>query len=249
MKIRSPKTKRMITVNGATYNKLLSSGYKDELLKLTSENASVENGLTAPVENKYISSIPSIPSDVIDEILLSSDIDTIKNYCMTTKHQCNDYSLWKRIFDRDNIPLYEKQNSYIEYIKEYKKISKIIDEVEVIFKIIKDFNITNLNIHVSMNDYKLVKYHNADNFYVHIDELYTISLYHYKFGFGPKNNKFYQLDKEPFKNLLIEILYYYPDTKISSENHQGSYIPLRYNDLSISKTAASKRRKMYYKNF
>lgn len=98
-----------------------------------------------------------LPTDIMKEILLVSDIDTIKNICLTQKHfnLCYDYQFWKLIFDRDHLPLYEKQDSYMDYINIYHKMSKIVKEVDIIFHIIEDFNIDYLTIKTSTSTFEL----------------------------------------------------------------------------------------------
>ena len=62
-RIRSPKTKRLINVNGVAYQKLLKEGYTNEAL-LGIENTLVPTELI-PIEVR-------VPEDVIREILISA---------------------------------------------------------------------------------------------------------------------------------------------------------------------------------
>ncbi len=120
-------------------------------IKGTGKNGNVlKKDLIRKAKKVYKSNIiyNDLPYDIIKEILLISDIETIRNICLTQKHfnLCYDYQFWKIIFNRDHLPLYEKQNSYIDYINVYKKISNVVKEVDIIFHIIEDFNIDYLTI-------------------------------------------------------------------------------------------------------
>lgn len=131
----------------------------------------------------------TIPEDIMNEIILKSNIDTIYNYCLTNKNKCIDYQFWKSIFDRDDLPLYEKQNSIKNYVRVYKKARHAVNEANVILDIIRDLNIIDLNIMTNDKTLELVKSHLKGTFHIHIDKVYTISPFHYNFGLESKLNR------------------------------------------------------------
>lgn len=122
--IKSPKTGKSIAVGKIAYQKLLSEGY-------------TENEL---LYNQHELSIPSYQhEDILYNILLNSDMKTIKNICLTKKDTpCQNTRFWIDKFNHDNIPLVEPLPvSLIGWIRTYEKMKEIEATMEEALDVVK----------------------------------------------------------------------------------------------------------------
>src|SRR5258708_8081026 len=78
LKIKSPKTKHLISVNKISYKNLIKEGYTDkQIIEQSSINLFVINNNV------------DIPQEILQEIMLNADIKTIHQYCLTNKNALN----------------------------------------------------------------------------------------------------------------------------------------------------------------
>lgn len=172
---------------------------------------------------------PSLPDDVIREILYKSDINTIINYCTTNKYQhiCNDNNFWKYIFQRDNIKMIENPTNTQEWITMYKRTSDAQKEALVLETLprnitsgVYEFHITgNFNDYFKKYDDSLPK---TNKFYTNMYSKDGMLRY-----YGRKD-KF--ITKEEFYQLLVDILYFYPDVTITTVGTNDD-VPLRKKEI------------------
>jgi hypothetical protein len=249
MKIRSPKTKRLITINGVAYKNLIKNDKytesdlllliepKFEKIKVLPENVGVGNlelsvesssapvgdGRTTPVKNELI-----LPEDVMKEILLLSNFETIKNYCSTKKYQniCNQVAFWTFIFKRDNIEIIGNPSNTSEWIKEYETIQNAKKESKLIMQYHKNSKDDILYIQIDQNDsfnsYIIKKYGSV---YRGKHQIYSKKyLNFYQIFIGPYSKNMYL---EEYINYISDLLYFYPNLYIFTRNK----IPLRKKDI------------------
>ncbi len=129
-KIKSPKTRKIIIVDGDAYNKLLNEGYtRDEL----------SHYLIKPF-NQYTLNPVDIPIDILYEILYQSPPDAIHQLCITSKSMyqiCQSNQFWVNKLNNENLPLLENFNTYKDWLHYYIKIDKIkkmIDNINILLQ-------------------------------------------------------------------------------------------------------------------
>jgi hypothetical protein len=99
-KVYNTSSKRYLQINGQQYKKLIHDGYKhigNELIPPTMKQQS-------PKKLQQV----SLTNDVLYEIMLKADIDTVHQYCLTNKNAlnlCQDKLFWKMKFNYDSLPL------------------------------------------------------------------------------------------------------------------------------------------------
>lgn len=144
--IKSPKTGKSIAVGKIAYQKLLSEGYTEkELLNITqndepyqklSEGYTEKELLYKPYQNDE----PSYQhEDILYNILLNSDMKTIKNICLTKKDTpCQNTRFWIDKFNHDDILLVEPfPVSLIGWIRTYEKMKEIEAIMEEALDVVK----------------------------------------------------------------------------------------------------------------
>jgi hypothetical protein len=130
-KIKSPKSKKLISVGKGEYKKLKLSGYTDNQLIEGTVNLYYINNKNY-TENELMKMIQfyethhdipkniDIPSDMLNEIMLNADIKTIHQYCLTDKNAmklCQNNQFWKFKFEKNQLPLlYEVPNENFKLI-------------------------------------------------------------------------------------------------------------------------------------
>ena len=113
-KIKSPVSRKLISINKVAYKKLIKDGYTDQQIY---ENLSISLQTTHNI---------SLNEDVLCMIYSHiDDIDTIASICSINKDHmtlCHQQTFWEPIFKYHNIPMVKLTNaeSYIKYIR--KKI-------------------------------------------------------------------------------------------------------------------------------
>lgn len=238
-KIKSPKTNRYIYINGDAYNKLIKNdGYTEEYLqslpKLTSntnvntnkQNTSVNN-IFLPTSQKISVNNIFLPDDVLKEILYTSDINTIINYCSTKKYHsvCNDKNLWKSIFIRDGIKMLEEPDDYKGWIEMYKNTVNAYKEAYALLTIPRSIGCGSTEFEI---DNRFNKYFNK-----YVDFLSKINTFYTNLGqkritLRPKLSYYGDINIisiKDFYNLMVDILYFYPNVKIKCLGYKQ--IPLR----------------------
>ena len=192
---------------------------EDELMKMI-----------AFYKNNHIDTkINKLPDDVLQLILYESDINTIIQYCSTGKYNtlCNNAHFWKSIFKRDHIKLLSNPTTTNDWIAMYKNVLGAQKEA---------FALQSLEHEVTggVYDFKINE---------------KFNLYFEKYAdFLPKVNTFYTngrrngmnlrsdmgdklISSDEFYNLLVDLLYFYPDIYISSPAGGDKEIPLRKKDI------------------
>ncbi len=127
--IKSPKTGKSIAVGKIAYQKLLSEGYTEkELLNILQEPA-YQNDEPPSYQHE----------DILYNILLNSDMKTIKNICLTKKDTpCQNTQFWIDKFNHDDILLVEPlPMSLIGWIHTYEKMKEIEIIMEEALDIVK----------------------------------------------------------------------------------------------------------------
>lgn len=170
----------------------------------------------------------SIPDDIIYEILLNSDINTIKSYCLSKKYLkiCNDYSFWKLIFNRDNLPILEKGKNTNEWINIYNKTFNVIKEINLILKLIDSKLITLIAFDVEQKDIdflniKLLTHKIIARFKYNDVILYPSLI----------RENGVKINYHDFKEFLYTLLYINPTMDILGANENSQLIPLRKRNL------------------
>lgn len=191
------------------------------------------------LEENELKTIPLLPDDVIKEILYQSDINTIINYCTTNKYNviCNDANFWKMIFQRDNIRILLHPTNAKEWIELYKRTLDAQKEALVI---------ETLPFTLTRGVYKFQITGRFDkHFYKYAGFLPKVNIFYTNMGTGyvnmrtdyvvlrsdGYNNKL--ISKEKFYNLLVDLLYFYPDINITTLNIVNNSISLRKKDISL----------------
>src|SRR5258708_7374227 len=133
-KIKSPKTGNMIYMYGKTYQSLINKhGYTEKEL-----SSLPKYGTNKPPRSPKYTLIkknepnPLILKDALYNILLHSDLNTIKNICETDKQAnkiCNDKYFWKNKITYDNLLIVEDMPFTM---KSYKKAQDIIKKVYIL---------------------------------------------------------------------------------------------------------------------
>lgn len=199
-KIINPETNRSILIGGTTYNKLITQ--YEEL---------------------------SLPTDLLyNDILLSSDIKTIKNLCLTNKNFfkiCNNKMFWITIFERDFFVI---DNDLIKDINTINDVIKLYEygiEVNNIFKIIELKNIKsietrhikdNIKVDKLIRDKFNINEKNNPYSYLHIkiNNDFSAEIRPNTYGISPIHYSY-----EEFLKLMVKILYYFPNVKIFNSRY------------------------------
>jgi hypothetical protein len=183
-------------------------------------------------QNKYdkLDVSDALPDDVLNLILQQSDIKEIINYCNTKKynHICNSDQFWKTIFKRDGLPIHDNPTNSKEWINLYKKTLDANIEAFVLTTL--DYAITAGVYDITINGKFDSYFRKYADFIPKINNIYTnIS----KSGVTIYNSTASEkkvMTKDEFKQLLADILYFYPDVKIESPTGTKN-IPLRKKDI------------------
>jgi hypothetical protein len=249
-KVYNTESKRFLKKDGQQYKKLLSRGYVliNNQLTLPSNKIMTNDSI---LSNDYIN---NLPYDVFKEIAKNLDINTINKYCSSHKNiNCNNEDLWKMIYDRDHIP-YKKQNNFHEYVKYYKQIPHIINEVNLLFELLDEQkHLYNLVIHIRdqiITEIPLLL--ENSELYVHIknSNKFILTSMHPNLS---KNKPKIIMNKNEFKIFLIDLLYNYPNTAIySQEGYKSTSYHLRKKYVYAKKTGREgliiKKIKEFYNN-
>ncbi len=181
-----------------------------------------------------------LPSEIVEEILILLDISSIKSYYSIKSSICN-HSFWKKLYMRDNLQYYKK-DTIADYLHTYDCIKNIKLQINIIFKMIECDNIENIHVSSSKN----MKYrHRNGIFHVYINhDCYVITLYHYDIIL--ETDERYPISKDELKNLLTDILFHYPNTKIDSGSYYSTNTPMLKKDLIHHRDFYSKHRLSYY---
>src|SRR5437868_1536750 len=202
-KIKSPKSKRMITVGGKAYHDLINiDGYtKEQLLGLTPLNDNL-----------------TMPNDIMFNVLYQADIDRIENLCFTNKYLndiCHTKQFWHAIFNRDHLPIFEDQNNINQWIVYYRKITKATKEADQLLQLIDYFHTTWFSFNISYAKEILSQFMNNIlnidfdyQFVVSTDVTINNHLYYLSMRYFPshyeKNTAVLTFDE--FKMLFVHIL-------------------------------------------
>ncbi len=237
-RIRSPKTKRLINVNGDAYKKLLKEGYTLDDLLNAPQDITIKNVTTidTPQDIKN-NDIPIIPEDAIREILYHADFNTIKSYCLSKSYQqvCHDVNFWKFIFNRDNLPIINIVKTAKEWIQEYQKIKSARREAEQLesvgYLIGYNFVIENkrhFDVYIT-NQYPILK--TNSNFFAQSDVIndgFKLIQVYKIYNHVLYDRHFIIMKSNEFIDLLTLILYFQPDVHIYTLKKS---LPLRPRDI------------------
>ena len=144
-KIISPKTGSKINIGKGEYKKLIKQGYTDD--ELLYGTKSVEQPTTL------------VPKDILYNILLQSDVETLNNLCRTNKEAetlCKSVQFWMDKMNNDNLPIYEVKNKKLSKLKIYEETVKAVKRTNDTLTINKieatrSYNKTNGSIHLFTN--------------------------------------------------------------------------------------------------
>lgn len=189
----------------------------------------------------------SLPDDVIKEILYLLPFDDIKTYCIAQKYQhiCNDASFWKTIFEKSNLPIIGTPHNAQEWINEYNKINNAFIESNLllrnndIFGIIADIIPNKSYLSVLTVFDKKMEFPIKVKIFRDIKGGYVI-YYNAKI----KELKLNKQKEQYTLNLLINILYYYPDIVLYDNND----LSIRKKDIiNIKRSPNQNKILKYYK--
>jgi hypothetical protein len=168
----------------------------------------------------------TLPVEILEEILYNLDINSISSYFSIKSLRYTNHALWKKIYMRDKLPYYE-QNTVGKHIQSYYCIKNIKSQVDIVFKMIQNEKIKHISVISDISN----KYINRDGlFHIYINQdSYIITLYHYDILL--ETDVKYPIKKGDLENLLIELLYYYPKTKMNSGSFHSTYYPILKKDL------------------
>lgn len=196
----------------------------EDALKETEEYKSIEQSIDElPIDE------PTLPEDVMLEILYEADFETIKNYCLTKKDQniCHSKEFWKFIFKRDNVPI---KDSSLDWIKDYEQYQSYVKESKLLLRLPYEYTfgiydvILNPDQPEYFNNYIVQKYgkifNNERFFYTNLVKN------DYKIIFGEFTNNII-IDINTFTNLMADLLYFNPNITI----HNSQHVPLREKDV------------------
>jgi hypothetical protein len=176
------------------------------------------------IARPIMKSIDILNDDIMRQVLYNSDINEIVNFCITNKYQsvCDDKTLWKYIFKRDHVKIIEEPDNYQGWINMYYKVLDAQKEAFVLITLSNeitgggyDFKIeNNFDIYFGIYFELLLK---TNTFYTNkLKKEVNI-----KTTYGDKI-----ISMKTFYNLLVDLLYFYPDIKIISID-LNKEIPLR----------------------
>ena len=215
----------------------------------------------------------NICDDIIYNIILQSDIYTIKNLSMLNKNTlklCNDKHLWITIFNRDNLRIISDRlnNNFNLWIKEYIIVKNLID---IIIKIAKTENDNVITIKTTYNIFKniMMSLSNEYLYWLETAELimqeynintivnitFNIDPFTYKAKLNIHSGQFIvvyniYMESDEVKNFLLHIFNHYPSIDIT-DMYNVTYYPhklLHDNILSINwKNKITKRLKLWNK--
>jgi hypothetical protein len=155
--------------------------------------------------------------DVLYQIMLYSDIDTIKYYCGTsTKAQsiCHNVDFWHEKFSRDKLPIFENSVTTMDWIMQYKKVKDAVDDTLYYLE-----NYDPLVVQFTFRkDEPIIDYENFINFEYNfiivtlIFDLYN-NYFRLKLNVKGEHQNYNFVGTDNYDNLLntfISILYKYP---------------------------------------
>lgn len=178
---------------------------------------------------------PSLPDDAMKEILYESDINTIVKYCTTNKYNaiCNNANFWKIIFERDNIRILSTPTNSKEWIDLYKRTLDAQKEA---------LALETLPRHVTSGVYEFnmkgkYKFKFDTHFNKYAGFLSETGVFYTNMSrngvmLRSAGHKDKLISKEEFYNLLVDLLYFYPDIYITTDGPNDKQIPLRKKDIS-----------------
>lgn len=76
--------------------------------------------------------IPDLPKDIMNIIMITSDVKTLKNMCILHRNMKCDANFWKRKFENDEIPfiLIYKPKNLQNWVDDYIMASKIKENIK-----------------------------------------------------------------------------------------------------------------------
>lgn len=182
--------------------------------------------------------------DVYFNILLNSQIDTLRNLCLTQKNtalHCNNNYFWIKKFEHDNLPLLSDQNSISGWINEYKKVVNIqhkaanlllVNDIERTRQYLSTNGTISISLDKEYDDYlnnilppnllkQLPYFSTPDSFtfivLIPITNGYTMA--YYIQPLGNEDHEVFAINSSynEILNVIIKFLYYAPDIEILDE--------------------------------
>lgn len=123
-KIKSPLTGSKIGVGKGEYNKLIKSGYTEETLFNLKDESSMPIG----------ESLMRLPTDNINEILLRSDINTLRQFCLTNKPiqaKCLTEQFWQDKLKYDGLPAKSGSSMPTILFNKTRNMDLYVDNLEI----------------------------------------------------------------------------------------------------------------------
>jgi hypothetical protein len=128
MKIRSPKSKKLINIDGVAYNKLITSGEYTEKYLLSLPKIDVNSNVEEKV--KHYSNVSGnasmmekmIVPEVLIKVMLETGYPDFMNFCKVNKYLqdvCNNDAFWHELYNRyyGNTNLAKYRKNYYEAFK------------------------------------------------------------------------------------------------------------------------------------
>jgi hypothetical protein len=181
----------------------------------------------------------TLPNEIIYHILSYTNINTIKNYCHTTKIQplYNDKLFWINLFNKFNLPLFNTNPS--NWIKEYIKVQDAINEVRNMYYILIEDWYQYIYIDIMIDnekqrtvlDYAVQEERQNHNDY---DFIYLFTSPVYSADFEPIQLK--QHDRftyDSVQSLLLKSIILYPNCEISTRRSLKKEHSIREGKLNL----------------
>lgn len=267
VKIKNPKTGRMINLYGNTYYDLINKeGYSESYLRSLSskkvKKVTFDDNITI-IENRIID------YDIYYNILMHSDYKTIKNLCLTNITSikvCDSKFFWNNKFIYDNIPILtsEKLTNRHEWINEYIRVSLAKDTAINIIKVwLLELDKSKLDkpvmIQIQFNKsierdilHNLIPFAIDDKLRTHrLRFVRSAILNNIDLIVGIREQQIFTISYELAVQILTKILYHLPNIDITDQNNISFHLnrliknPGQRGSINIIK----KRIKLYKKLF
>ncbi len=172
-------------------------------------------------------------NDLHEQIMINLDIDTLQNFCSTTKNKCNNFNFWIKKFKYDGVYIFTTNlpKTSQGWIKEYKKSQQAYTIALRLYQTVflgadEGKNNLSLAIHNLISDFLPFEVRDSSTIIFNFLRLY-ISHHNLRYHIDEKIK--YNNIEEMFY-VLAKLLYY--DLDIVFHNNKGKQILLFIDDTN-----------------
>ena len=155
--------------------------------------------------------------DEVYQIMTRMTIEDVQSLCLSNKkyhHLCNNHDFWILLFKEHELKIYNYQDTMLEWINEYTRVSNASKEADDMMEMIDKADIKTINV---FNNTPVTMITPKNAFFIYI-----------KPNDVEMDKKHY--DYAVFRQLLIDMLYHYPNIRLGA-NYRYHNIPLRKAQL------------------